>query len=68
MDPRLNLDQVIGRWTTDTLLDFPSANRQPVDVLLNLIKIGLALFEREDEGGSVSACLLQEAIEARTGQ
>jgi len=53
---------------TDALADFPSADRQPLDVPLNLMKMALALLDREDEGGSVSACLLQEAIEARTGQ
>jgi hypothetical protein len=53
---------------TDMLPDSPSADRQSVDVPLNLMTMALALLDREDEGGSVSACLLQEAIEARTGQ
>ena len=53
---------------TDMLPDSPSADRQPVDVPLSLMKMAFALLDREDEGGSVSACLLQEAIEARTGQ
>jgi len=53
---------------TDALPDSPSADRQPVHVPLNLMKMALALLDREDEGGSVSACLLQEAIEARSTQ
>jgi len=53
---------------TDALPDFPSADQQTVDIPLNLMKMALALLDRGDEGGSVSACLLQEAIEARTGQ
>jgi hypothetical protein len=51
---------------TDMLPDSPSADRQPVDVLSNLMKMALALLDREEQGGSVSACLLQEAIEARS--
>jgi hypothetical protein len=61
-----NLNQVIGDWMTDMLPDSPSADRQPVDVLSNLMKMALALLDREEQGGSVSACLLQEAIEARS--
>ena len=53
---------------TDMLPDSPSADRQPMDVPLNLMKMALALLDREDEGGSVSACLLQEAIEARSAR
>jgi hypothetical protein len=63
-----NLDQGIGGWMTDALPDTPSADRQPVDVPLNLMKMALALLDREDRGGSVAACLLQEAIEARSTQ
>ena len=53
---------------TDALPDSPSANRQPVDVPLNLMEMALALLDREDQGGSVSAFLIQEAIEARSTQ
>jgi len=51
---------------TDMLPDSPAADQQPVDVPLNLMKMALALLDRENEGSSVSACLLQEAIEARS--
>lgn len=51
---------------TDALPESASADQQAVDVLLSLMKMALVLFDREDEGGSVSACLLQEAIDARS--
>lgn len=37
-----------------------------IDVPLNLMEVALALLDREDDSGSVSACLLQEAINARS--
>jgi len=50
----------------DALPESASANQPPVDVPPGLMKMALALFDREDDGGSVSACLLQEAIDARS--
>lgn len=50
---------------TDALPDSASDDQPPVDVPLNLMKLALALFDRQDDGASVSACLLQEAIDAR---
>jgi len=51
---------------TDELDHSPVADRQPVDIPLNLMKMALALLDRENEDGTVSACLLQQAIEARS--
>lgn len=50
----------------DALPESTPADQPPIDVPLDLMKMALALFDLEDEGGSVSACLLQEAIDARS--
>lgn len=51
---------------TDALPESAPADQQLVDVPLSLMKMALVLFDREDDSGSVSACLLQEAIDARS--
>lgn len=51
---------------TDALPETASADQQPIDVPLNLMEMALALLDREDDSGSVAACLLQEAIDARS--
>ena len=50
---------------TDMLPDSPSADRQPVDVPLNLMKMALALLD-EEGGATLAAARLAEAIEARS--
>ena len=49
----------------DTLPDSPSADRQPVDVPLSLMKTALALLAQE-VGATLAADRLAEAIEARS--
>lgn len=50
---------------TDTLPDSPSADRQPVDVPLNLMRLALALLDRE-VGATLAAARLADAIEERS--
>lgn len=51
---------------SDALPESASTDQLPVDVPLKLMKMALALLDPEEEGGSVSACLPQEAIDARS--
>ncbi len=51
---------------TDAIPESTSADQPLVDVPLNLMKMALTLLDREEDSGSVSACLLQEAIDARS--
>jgi len=48
---------------TGMLPDSPSADRQAVDVPLNLMKMALALLD-EEGGANLAAARLAEAIEA----
>lgn len=40
---------------------------EPTDIPLSLMRMALAVLDREGQGTSTAACYLQTAIDARTG-